>query len=260
MITVFHLLLPDFVQFSKNLIWDGEYYIYYAQHFPDVAFGRTVNIYHYQRILPSGIIYYGAQLLNISLTNYKVFYGFLVLNVLLIFISFGIWVLVCKQLNLSSRGKALGFTGLFINFALLKMPFYYPVLTDVMAFALGMVLLYCYLRKSTAGLLLTGLIGVFTLPTIFYSALLLFVFPAGQQKLQVPDKYQRWNTCLALLTAFGFLLLVVAFYFYRKVPLINPNSAIVLVISIIAALAYLYFAAKAFTKQFCMFKKSKILM
>jgi hypothetical protein len=246
LVTAYHLLFPDYIQFSDRLKWDGENYIHYALHFPEAAFGQTVNIYYFQRILPSGMVYGVAQLFNIPLTEQKVFYIFLGLNIGLIFISFGIWLLVCKQLNLSKRGKALGFTGLFINFALLKMAFYYPVLTDVMAFTLGLSLLYFYLKQYTVGLLLIGVIGAFTFPTVFYSALLLFIFPVEQLQTMAASKYLFWNNLLAVMSATFFLLLVIIFYYYRDVPLINPAPGFVLMISIAAALAYVYFASRAF--------------
>lgn len=247
-VTIFHLLFPDFVQFSQALKWDGENYIYYTLQFPQVAFGQTLNMYHFQRILPSGIIYYSAKLLGIPLTAPKVFYAFVGLNILLIFISFCIWLQICRQLALSSKGKLLGFTGLFVNFALLKMPFYYPVLTDVMAFTLGMSLLYFYLKRNSAGVLITGLIGAFTFPTVFYSSLLLFAFPMEQPKPVSPGSYSLWNKWLALLTAFGLLLLIGVFIFYRQVPLINPNTPAVLILSIAAVIAYFYLVGKAFYK------------
>jgi hypothetical protein len=245
-ITSFHLLFPDYVQFSPNLKWDGQNYIDYALHFPDAAFGQTVDLYRFQRIFPSGIVYYGLTLFHVPLTGHTVFKAFLGLNILLIFISFGIWLLLCKQIGLSRKGKLLSFTGIFINYALLKMPFYYPVLTDVMAFTLGMGLLYCYLRKNTFALLITGLIGAFTLPTIFYSALLLYVFPAEEEKSVPQQTYTPSNLWLVWLTVAGFFLLIIAFCFYKKVPLINPNPFLVLIISSLASLAYLYFATKVF--------------
>jgi hypothetical protein len=231
------------VQFSDSLTWDGEKYIDYTLHFPQVAFGQTLNVYYFQRIFPSGLIYYSLKLLGLPLTTHAVFYAFLALNILLIFISFGIWLLVCKQLALSNRGKLLGFTGLFINFAIMKMAFYYPVLTDIMAFTLGLSLLYFYLKRSSTGLLSMGLIGAFTLPTLFYSSLILFIFPIQYRNDVSSNNYDLGKRWIALSMAFSFLLLIIVFVFYRQVPLLNPSPPVVLFISIAAVLVYLYLSA-----------------
>jgi hypothetical protein len=120
------------------------------------------------------------------------------------------------------------------------MPFYYPVLTDMMAFMLGMLMLICYLKNYAIGILLIALLGAFTFPTLLYSGLLLYVFPMESSTDFPVQKSRRVNRIFPLAVTIIFLLLIVAFYFYRKVPLINPNTDFVLSISILAALVYIY--------------------
>jgi hypothetical protein len=73
---------------------------------------------------------------------------------------------------------------------------------------------------------------------------LLFIFPLEQTKPVFKNTNKVWNQWMAVLTAFDFLLLIVVFLFYRQVPLINPTTSFVLLLSILAVLAYLYFATR----------------
>jgi len=67
-----------------------------------------------------------------------------------------VWCLIARELDIGMRGKWLGFVALFVNFAVLKQAGYYPVLTDVPAYALGALTLLFYLKRSTIGLAILG--------------------------------------------------------------------------------------------------------
>lgn len=80
--------------------------------------------------------------------------------------------------------KLIAFSGLFINFAVLKFIPYYPVLTDCTAFFLGFLMLYFYLIGNQWALLFTALIGAFTFPTLEYNAALFLLFPFNAEILK----------------------------------------------------------------------------
>jgi hypothetical protein len=167
-IAVFHWYFPEFIQEENGLGWDGEAYASILKNFKEQIQNQQINSYYFQRILPITIVYTFLYITNLPLSDTNIILAFLALNILLIVIAFFVWVLLCRHLRLGLQGKVLSFTGIFLNYALLKMPFYYPVLTDLIAFTIGLIMFYCFLRKYTIGLLLISIIGAFSFPTLFY--------------------------------------------------------------------------------------------
>src|SRR5262249_45416437 len=99
---------------------------------------------------------------------------------------------------------------LFVNFAVLKWVPYYPVLTDVYALTLGLLMLYCYLADRALALGVLTALGAFTWPPLIYQGSLLLLFPRdhGTEKALSPPRLGL-NTLLAgaaALLVFGFLL------------------------------------------------------
>jgi len=71
----------------------------------------------------------------------------------------------------------LGFAAIYVNFAVLKMTFFSPVLTDTTALVAGMFLFYGYLAGHAWLVWLVGLAGAFTWPLLLPMALVLLAFP-----------------------------------------------------------------------------------
>jgi hypothetical protein len=98
------------------------------------------------------------------------------------------WGLSARALKLGAVARWLGFVGLFVNFAVMKMSFYYPTLTDTTALFISTVMLYAYLADISWLLLASAAIGFFTFPTAFYVAVLLFIFPRGSENTVINEE------------------------------------------------------------------------
>jgi len=129
-----------------------------------IASGKLES-YYLQRILPSTVVYAGLSLFGLPPDDSHIIRGFEVLNSALLLVAAFLWILISRELNLSARGEWLGFAGLFLNFFNLKFNIYYPVLTDVAAFTLGISMFYFFLKRKSLPLLSVGIIGFFTWPT-----------------------------------------------------------------------------------------------
>jgi hypothetical protein len=128
--------------------------------------------------------------------------GFGLLNVGLFALIAWCWCGIARELDISSRGKWLGVVGFFSNWLSLKYIFFLPVLTDFAAYALEVLMLYCYLRRATTCLYGVTLLGAFTWPLCLPVGALLLVFPrreAGQKEDKVPRRYGHL-VCGSLLT------------------------------------------------------------
>lgn len=138
------------------------------------------------------------------------------------------WGLSCRTLQLGAVARWLGFVCLFVNFAVMKMSFYYPTLTDTSALFIATVMLYAYVANVSWLLLASAAIGFFTFPTAFYVAILLFIFPRGQGKenseqIQVSVRSVRLfvgGTAFIILSVSIYLVVVAQIRFAQAEPVI----------------------------------------
>jgi len=146
----------------------------------------TINIRYIQRCLPSGIIYIILTILGIPKNNPNIINSFIILNIISIGIVIYLWIKIAEFLNMSYKSKWFGIISLIGNYAILKWSSYYPVLTDIPSYALGMSMVYFYLTNRPYLQLIIAAIGIFTFPLCAYFSLLLILYP---RHIQI--KYQK---------------------------------------------------------------------
>lgn len=239
-VCLYQWCFPEFIQEEHGLGWDGEAYARIIKNFELYLTAHKINAYYIQRIFPIALVFSFLQISGLSVTDTHIIQVFLGLNIALIFISFLVWILLCRKLQLATQGKILSFTGLFLNYALLKMPFYYPVLTDLLAFTLGLIMLYCFLQNSSRGLILTSVIGAFSFPTLFYCGMVLYVLPLSYNTNSGVKIHPSWNKWIAALGMAIFVCIFLVARFIKDKPYINPADSFIFTISFALALAYIY--------------------
>jgi hypothetical protein len=155
--------------------YDGRRYGEIALDFPREVFREGLDAFRLQRVLPSGVIY--LALGGDPRDEIEVRDAFRAYNLILLLATAITWAGIAREAGTSERGRWLGFSLLFLNVANLKMPFYYPVLTDTTALFLGALLLYCHLRSCDSGMLAVLVASAFTWPSLCVSGTLLFAVP-----------------------------------------------------------------------------------
>ncbi len=195
-------LLGEKIQVGDGLGWDGSLYGEWAKDFYSSVIVGRVDDYYIHRTLPSAVVHYSLRLISADLTNENVIRGFGLLNVICITASAIFWSLIANELNIHSRGKILGFVSLFINYSLLKFPSYYPVLTDVPSFAIGMAMLYSYLTTKRVSLIALIVAGSLVWPTLAYEGAILLLFPRGPDDVPVLAAPRKLNGVVAFSVAF----------------------------------------------------------
>jgi hypothetical protein len=240
----FQLVFPEYVQEENGLGWDGEVYANMLRDLESKIAGQSINAYYFGRIFPVAIIYGALSVFQLPKTDAVILQSFLLLNISLIGWSYWLWVRICRTLELGVNGRILGFAGIFANYALLKMPFYYPVLMDIPAFAMGLLMLYAYLKHWPITLLVAAFIGAFTFPTLFYCGALLYLFPRREEN-EFPRYLPEWtHTIIAGLSVVGFVAVLAYIRLVKEKPYINPVNEVVLVISLVLVLAYIFLAVR----------------
>lgn len=206
LISLIGFLFGEKIKFNDGFGMDGVHYGTWAKDFYSNIFVGGVDLYYVQRILPSALVHYALRLVHIPLTNGNIIKAFAILNVIAITASAYIWCRIANKLAISRQGKLFGFMALFLNFALMKWPSYYPVLTDVLGFFIGLLMIYFYLLGNRIGLFILMGLGAFVWPMLIYQGALLLMFPGDEVrgKAWAPARY-RLNTAAGAAVSLGVL-------------------------------------------------------
>jgi hypothetical protein len=244
LISLTGFLFGERIQAGGGLGMDGQRYGAWARDFYHAVFIVGLDNLSIQRILPSAVIHYFFRLFSISPTDLNIIRAFGFLNVSLITLSALTWCLIARELKISRGGKFLGFVGLFVNFAIMKWPSYYPVLTDIPAFFISILMLYSYLTNKKVGLLVLTALGAFVWFSLVYQGLLLLIFPRDKRINNANPAPYRLNLLSATVVAIIALLYMRHLVLTTKLTLpaaIEPMYSLIH-LSIAAAVLYLLFA------------------
>jgi hypothetical protein len=225
--------------------WDGKLYADIVISLDKQWQNKEIDGYLFQRILPSAIGYFLFYnvLQKEEVSRQNVVQYFLWLNTVLIALSVWGFFRICKLLSWSFHTELIGFSALFFNFAILKQAWYYPVLTDIMAFTFGIWLAYFFLSNKHIPAAIICILGAFVYPLFLPTALLLYL-PVSQ-KLFV-SKRIVFSVRLAAISLF--CILMSAYILYPDLVLhpryiMQVNKGL-LPLSSFALLAYLWHITK----------------
>ena len=239
--------------FNNGLGWDGAVYASWVRDFYQSIFVRGVPDYYAHRILPSAIVHYCMRALGVPLADRNIILSFDIYNLSLLLLSTYLWGRIADKLQIRNQGKWLGFCFLFLNYAILKNNFYHSVLTDTSAFALGIIMFYCFITGNRIGLIAIMLAGGFTWPTVLPMAALLYVFPyqplrVKDESTAAPPRYKlrivfASGVCIFVFIGYAYLLQPDRFAKWLQILGwgLRVNTS-VLYLSVLAVILYLFFS------------------
>lgn len=173
-------LLAQRVPLDTGFHWDGTYYIDYVRNIGKL-FDGSLDPYSLSRVLPSILVHLGLRLTGQGFDEAGILQGFVILNGAAVLVSLWAWFGIAVRLQLSTFRLYLGALAFFGNFCFLKYNSFYPITTDVTAFALSMLMIGSYLARSQAGLTAASVLGAFTWPTILPLGCLLIALPRPRE-------------------------------------------------------------------------------
>jgi hypothetical protein len=239
---VAQILYGERISAGRGLGWDGRSYARIAADFPGVVLDEGLDTYRLQRIVPPGVVYVALTALGLTRDDAHIVSAFAVYNLVLLLGSVVLWAAIARAAGLSAEGRWLGFLLLFVNVAHLKMPFYYPVLTDVTAFFLGGCLVYAYLRDNVPGMIAALAVGAFSWPSFLGVGGLLFLFPRAaveeEPKADPHASLRGWTVALAAAALFLLNVWVHREWFDQRPSAIAAVDRRLLWLSIPLAVAY----------------------
>lgn len=163
--------LGEKIPVNNQTGWDGKHYAQLAIHFEELAAAKQIDAYQYQRILTPALIYYGCRLVSYPLSDHNIVFVFSIFNFICMLISVIVFWRICQYLQLTAATESVGFSALFFNYFALKLTWYYPVLTDVTAFTLGILFCYFFITKQSKKLLLLSMVSTIAFPLLFIISL-----------------------------------------------------------------------------------------
>lgn len=167
--------------------WDGVNYANMVRNLDSMISNGQLGSYYTQRILPSAIVRSLMLISGVSISDTNIIRGFELYNLVLLVGACWVWKRVADNFSLSLAARWIGFSGIFINFQYSKQAFYYPVLTDVTALFVAMLLLLFYVEKKPIALFVTTIIGAFCWPVVSISGAFLLFFLKTDKPAEVVE-------------------------------------------------------------------------
>ena len=202
--------LGERTPFNSGLGWDGKNYAFLTADFERMALAKEIDSYQYKRILTPLVIFYAAKLFHIELSIDTIPYVFRVFNLLLIGCVVWLFFKLCSHFNFKPYTEIIGFTALFFNYFILKNTPYYPVLTDISGFWIGMIICYLFLKQQKVALFFSVLLSHFTFPLLLLTSIPLIANIRNNNlliSLQSTSLF-RVITVLSLLTMLSLIALI----------------------------------------------------
>lgn len=240
---VFYILFGEC--YPKKVSTDGAVFLTLLKDFTASPYFDT---YYVNRIAPPLLVRSILKLFSLDLTVNTVFIAFQILNLICIATTCYFLKKLFILFKISLKKQLLGFTLFLLNFAIIKYPFYLPVMTDTSAIMLSTLLLYFYLKNKVWWIIIITAILAFTWPMGYYQGLLLIAFPINIMSYVKPSKFK---TNLIHATSVLFAIILIVFLIYIKqaevnVPYVARLDREMLPISITGVIITYYFFAKIF--------------
>jgi hypothetical protein len=225
---LFANLFGEKIPLESGFGLDGQHYGSWALHFNKFVVAERkdarLDTYFIQRILPSAVVHYSLRFCAIPLTHLNVVYAFGLLNTAVLALTAFVWCQIAKTLRVSERGKWLGVIALFVNDPVLRMSTYHPVLTDIAAFGISMLMLHCYLKGRRLALCLLTALGAFDFPVLIFEGGLLLLFPRDRLQDETCFPAPRWRSTLIAAALASVVFLFITYQVMTGPPSWPPRS------------------------------------
>ena len=167
----------------------GQHYVEMGIDLCSALEARTLATHHLIRFAPSALINLANGLVGrMSATPDDVILAYSLANLMAVLGSAFLWWRLAVAIRLTAAGAALGVGFLFLNYAVLREPFFVPVTTDYFALFFSMLSLWAYQRGSAIILFLATGAAIFTWPValLLNGAMLAMPWKDGSTGKPVP--------------------------------------------------------------------------
>ncbi len=180
---LFNFFFGEKILLNEGLGWDGARYAEMVRRLPEMIHLGELNTYYAQRVAPLFVVRALMLLAGVSLApSINIIHAFEIYNLALLLLTCWLWHSLMTSVGLESRWRWFGFLSLFFSYEAAKQGFYYPVLTDITALLISVLLLRFYLSSRPFAILVTTVVGAFVWPFATVVGACLILLPrAGAQ-------------------------------------------------------------------------------
>jgi hypothetical protein len=174
--------------------WDGRAFGNFTLNVMGHLQRHLIDPYRFQRLAVPFFINIVFRVCHISFTDANVLNAYLIFNATCITIAMCYYFKIVQLLKLPTSLYLIGFAALFFCFPILKLSMFYPVLMDIPAFLIGVMLVYYYLKQSSTVAFILILVGSFVYPTFILFSIL-FVFkqqPILSNENSITTNTNKW--------------------------------------------------------------------
>lgn len=196
------------VALNDGIGWDGEIYYNTMRRFITLIKHHGFNQYDIQRIMPWGLTQIICALLNVEVTRNIAIASGILYNSIALILSVLFYFRISNLKNWKLSTEIVGFSFLFFVYPVLKQVGYYPVTSDMIGYALGLMMCYYFLVDKKWALILLGIVGLFMWPTTTICAFALAFF--SRKELQIANNYSNKDN-KRFLQVIYFILAVIPF-------------------------------------------------
>ena len=215
---VVNMVAGEIVPEGSGLGWDGKIYAEMIRAFPANLTDESLSPYYAGRLLPVAGIALALKLLTLSPSIPHIIAAFQLWNLAAMLASVFVWTRIANALELSLRGRWLGFAALFLTFQAAKQTPYDPVLIDPTAILVGLLMIWLAVERRPIALATVGMISAFCWPTASITAAGLLWFMG-----KADDRVVAFRPGLFVAGIAAVTLTAIALYLIASVPAVCAN-------------------------------------
>lgn len=163
---LFSLFFGELIPAGGGVGYDGVRYADMVRSLDKMISEGSLSTYYARRTLPSAVVRTMLKFSDSQINDTHIIRGFELYNVALLMGVCWAWHRLAVHFSMSLGGRWIGFCGLFLSYQGSKQTFYDPVLTDVTALLVGILLLLFYVERRPLALLATAILGAFAWPVV----------------------------------------------------------------------------------------------
>ncbi len=214
------------ISVNNGLGWDGMIYADFTKNIIPYLKTHYINRYYVQRIGVPLLLHFVFSIFNIEFYNPAIISAYSFLNSCCILIGTIYFFKISNTLQLTRNEEILGFASLFYCFPVLTLSLFYPILMDIPAFTVGIIVVYFYLKRNIGMFFFMLFIGSFIYPTFIIMSILFCFKNSNQDLLPTGDKASSSNFKKVKLFASKINIMYLLFCFCLPLLLIYTFTAL----------------------------------